>query len=223
MHLRLGSCLSLAQKCRAVFCEQRFCAKQYSAKYYIYYMSRKYKFTDNSKLYFVSFAVTNWIDLFIRNEYRQILLESITFCQKEKDLELYGWCLMTSHVHLLIGTTGNPLSNIMRDLKRHTSEKLHIAIKNNHTESRREWLLWHMERAAKKNSNAANFQLWQPESHPIELTNNNIAHQKLDYTHYNPVEAGFVKNADDWLYSSAVDYNGGKGLLEVILLEPLLI
>lgn len=88
-------------------------------------MSRKYKFADNEKIYFLSFAVTNWIDLFIRNEYRQEILKSIKHCQAEKDLELYGWCIMTSHVHLIIGTKGNPFQNIRRDLKRHTSEMLH--------------------------------------------------------------------------------------------------
>ena len=184
-------------------------------------MSRKYKFTDNSKLYFTSFAVTNWIDLFIRNEYKEILIEAIKYCQREKDLELYGWCIMTSHVHLIIGTKGNALSNIMRDLKRHSSEELHTAIMNNSLESRREWILWMMERAAKKNSARSRFQLWQPESHPIELLNNNVANQKLDYTHYNPVEAGFVNDPEEWKYSSAIDYNGGKGLLEIIPLEPL--
>ena len=186
-------------------------------------MSKKYKFTDNSKLYFVSFAVTNWIDLFIRNEYKEILINSIKHCQAEKDLELYGWCIMTSHVHLIIGTSGNALSNIMRDLKRHTSEELHKAIANNKTESRKEWMLWMMERAAKKTSNDAKFQLWQPESHPIELSTQKIAWQKLDYIHYNPVEAGFVKNTIDWFHSSAIDYNNGNGLLNVILLDPMII
>ena len=70
-------------------------------------MSKKYKFTDNSKLYFVSFAVTNWIDLFVRDVYRNVLIDSIKHCQATKDLELYGWCIMTSHVHLIIGSSGN--------------------------------------------------------------------------------------------------------------------
>ncbi len=80
-----------------------------------------------------------------------------------------------------------------------------------------------MERAAKKNSNTARFQLWQAESHPVELANNKIAHQKLDYIHCNLVEAGFVNNPEDWRYSSALDYNGGKGLLAIIQLEPLVL
>ncbi len=80
-----------------------------------------------------------------------------------------------------------------------------------------------MERAGKKNSNNTNFQLWQQYNQPIELFNNKMAHQKLDYMHYNPVEAGFVLKQEDWLYSNAVDYNGGKGLLEISFLDPLII
>ncbi|HEV8083338.1 MAG TPA: transposase [Chitinophagaceae bacterium] len=105
-------------------------------------MSKKYKFADNDKFYFVSFAVINWIDLFIRNDYKEEILNSIKYCQEKEDMELYGWCIMTSHVHLIIGTRGNLLQNIMRDLKRHTSEVLHTTIKNNNTESRKEWILW---------------------------------------------------------------------------------
>ena len=82
---------------------------------------------------------------------------------------------------------------------------------------------WGMERAANKNSNAAKFQLWQPESHPVQLINNKIAHQKLDYIHYNPVEAEFVTKAEEWKYSSAIDYYGGKGLLEIIMLDTLIV
>ncbi len=65
-------------------------------------MSTKYKIRDQQKLYFVSFAVAYWLDVFIRNEYRLILLDSLRYCQKNKDLELYPWCIMTSHVHLII-------------------------------------------------------------------------------------------------------------------------
>ncbi len=128
---------------------------------------------------------------------------------------------MTSHIHLLIGSKGNPLSNIMRDLKRHSSETLHSRIAKNNVESRREWLLWMFERAGKKEGNK--FQLWQPESHPIELSTAEITKQKVDYLHYNPVGAGFVLKPEDWLYSSATDYNGGKGLLDIIQLAPLIL
>ena len=89
-------------------------------------MSRKYKFNDKDKLYFVSFAVIEWIDLFIRKEYKDIVVDSLKYCIQNKHLELYVWCLMMSHVHLIIGSERNPIENIMRDLKRHTSEQLHL-------------------------------------------------------------------------------------------------
>ena len=85
-------------------------------------MSRKYKFRDNDKLYFVSFAIVQWIDLFIRNEYKDVILKSIDYCIKNKGLEVYGWCIMTSHIHLIIGSNKEPLKDIIRDLKRFTSE-----------------------------------------------------------------------------------------------------
>jgi putative transposase len=51
-------------------------------------MSRKYKFRDNAKLYFISFSVVNWIDVFIRNEYKYELLNSWKYCIENKGLEV---------------------------------------------------------------------------------------------------------------------------------------
>jgi len=187
-------------------------------------LSRKYKFTDNEELYFVSFAVIGWIDLFIRNEYKEVLLRSTQYCQQNKDLDVYAYCIMTSHVHMIIGSRGNLISNIMRDLKRHTSEALRKTIQQNPRESRKEWMLQMMEDAGKENSNNSRFQLWQQDNHPIGLSTEKIMHQKLDYLHNNPVESGFVEKAEDWLYSSAKQYyTGQKGMLDIIQIEPRLI
>ena len=109
----------------------------------------------------------------------------------------------------------------MRDMKRHTSEKLKEAIRSNQQESRREWMLWMMERSGRQNSNNSNFQLWRQDNHPIELYDHKLLHQKLDYIHNNPVEAGFVEKPEDYLYSSARDYYGLPGLIEILLVDPL--
>ena len=186
-------------------------------------MSTKYKFRDQSKLYFVSFAVVYWIDVFIRNEYKDILLDSWRYCQKSKGLELYAWCIMSSHVHMIIGTQGNNMENIMRDMKRHTSEKLREVITANSKESRRKWMLWMMQRAGQKNSNNSGFQFWQQHNHPIELYTAEVTQQKLDYLHFNPVETGFVRCPEDYLYSSAIDYfTERRGLIDVIRIESIL-
>jgi REP element-mobilizing transposase RayT len=185
-------------------------------------MSTKYKFRDQDQLYFVSFAVVNWIDLFIRNEYKDIILDSWKHCQAKKGLEIYGWCIMSSHIHMIIGTNGEKLENIMRDMKKHTSIALKEVIKQHPGESRREWMLWMMERAGKKNSQNLEFQLWQQDNHPIELFDQKILQQKLDYIHNNPVLAGIVESPEHYLYSSARDYYGMKGLIDIILVDPVI-
>ncbi len=178
-------------------------------------MSRKYKFGDSDKLYFISFAVVNWIDVFVRKEYKDVVIESWKYCREKKGLEIYGWVIMPSHIHMIISSEENKLEDIIRDMKSHTSTTMRKQITENATESRREWMLWMMERAGKKNGNNNDWQFWQQHNKPIQLLNDEMFHQKLTYIHNNPVEAGFVEKAEDWLYSSAGNFYGKKGLIEL--------
>ncbi len=72
-----------------------------------------------------------------------------------------------------------------------------------------------MDRAGLKNSNVKHRQFWQQHNKPIELWSAAVIDQKIEYIHNNPVEAGFVSEPEHWKYSSAVDFSGGKGLLEI--------
>ena len=131
-----------------------------------------------------------------------------------------AWCIMSSHIHMALGTTGdNKLEDIIRDLKCYTSRHIRKYIENNPQESRKEWMLWMMKRAGSKKSNNKDFQFWLQHNHPIELSSNEILQQRIDYIHNNPVEAGFVANPSDWIYSSAGDYEGKKGLVDIYFLD----
>jgi len=186
-------------------------------------MSRKYKITDQERPYFVTFTVINWIDVFIRDEYRNIFLDSIRYCQKHKGLEVNAWCIMTSHVHMILSTTcENPLEGIIRDLKSFTSRSIRKMLEDGIVlnESRKEWMYWMMQRAGKQNINNNDYQFWQQHNQPVELYSEKFIKQKLDYIHMNPVEAGFVKKPEEWQYSSCSDYYGiDKGALELVYLE----
>lgn len=178
-------------------------------------MSRKYKFHNHEGLYFVSFATVYWIDVFIRDMYFDILVQSLDYCRKNKGMEIYAWCIMPSHVHLIFSAKDNNPGELLKSLKTYTSKQLQLAIITNVQESRKEWLLWMMRRAGSKNSNVKNRQFWQQNNHPIELWSIEVIEQKLNYIHDNPVESGFVLEPHHWKYSSAIDYSGGKGLLDI--------
>lgn len=115
-------------------------------------MGRKYAIRNTEGIYFVTFTIVNWLDVFIRDEYREIFLDSLKHCIKEKGLRIHAYCLMTSHVHLILSVEdGYDLSSVIRDFKSYTSKMIMDSIANNQRESRREWLMWFFERAGAKN------------------------------------------------------------------------
>lgn len=102
----------------------------------------------------MSFAVVEWLDVFTRNEYKDILIESLEFCQQEKGMEIYVWCIMTNHVHLIFRSIkGQKPELLLGHFKRFTSKAVINAIKENPRESRKEWLLEQFEKAGAKSSN----------------------------------------------------------------------
>jgi putative transposase len=196
------------------------CLQKYQPIYYFSQMGQKYIFHQHDQLYFVSFATVNWIDVFVRRIYCDIVVDSLKYCIENKGLELYAWVIMSNHVHLIMSTKDGNLSNIMRDLKRHTSKTILKAIEENAQESRREWMLYMFGRAGQYNSNNEQYQFWQQSNHPVELSTYQMLQQRLDYLHNNPVKSGAVEYPHEYLYSSAKDYyTEQKGLLPVILLS----
>lgn len=179
-------------------------------------MSRKYKFGDKTGAYFISFATVYWIDVFTRDAYFQNIIESLDYCRKNKGMEIYGYCIMPSHIHLIFRSENGDPSGIIRDFKGFTSRKMLKTIEESQQESRKEWMLWMFEIAGKKNSNVKNRQFWQQNNKPIEIWSLKVFEQKLNYIHNNPLETGFVNNPVDWKYSSARNYgDNDQTILEI--------
>ena len=104
-------------------------------------MSTKYKFRNPDGCYFVTYAVVGWVDVFTRNVYKDILIESWRYCQQQKGLLIHAYVIMTNHVHMIISRNSTiSLEAIMRDMKKFTSSTILEAIKKEQ-ESRREWML----------------------------------------------------------------------------------
>ncbi|MDR9417985.1 REP-associated tyrosine transposase [Gracilimonas sp.] len=182
-------------------------------------MSRKNKFLDQGQVYFITCSVIKWFKIFRMPEYCQILIDSLKFCQENKGLIIYAWCIMNDHIHLIIGTQDQPMQNIIRDFKSFTSRKIRKKMFKNRRNVKISKIYKEMLKAGAANSNNKDWQLWQQHNHPQELFSEKIAEQKLNYIHYNPVKAGLVDHPIEWPYSSAVDYNGRKGLVDIEILR----
>jgi putative transposase len=181
-------------------------------------MSSKYYISNPEGIYFITFATVEWVDVLTRPHYKNIVVESLQYCQQHKGLQLFAWCLMSNHVHLIAAAReGFNLSDILRDMKKFSSKKLVEALQHPE-ESRRNWMLWLFRRAGERNANNLQYQLWQQDNHPVELSSNEMIDQRLQYLHQNPVTAGLVFEPEHYVYSSAIDYCGGKGLLKIELI-----
>jgi REP element-mobilizing transposase RayT len=161
-----------------------------------------------------------WVDVFTRKEYRDIVLESIRHCQNKKELLLNAWCIMSNHIHLIASAKNGNLPDILRDFKKFTSKQIIAAIAKKKAESRKEWVLEIFKVQAEKNSHNVNYQFWRQDNQPKECFSSGFTVQKLNYIHNNPVEAGVVDKPEEYLYSSARDYYYKKncGLLKIVFI-----
>jgi len=172
-------------------------------------MGFAYKINDQQGIYFITCTVVEWVDVFSNAIYKDMVIESLKFCQDNKGLLVYGWVIMSNHMHLIVSCKeGFDLSNALRDLKKFTSTTIVDAIGANKRESRRNWLLWLL-----KKGEATTF--WQPGNHPEEIYSMDFFLQKLNYIHLNPVRAHLVYNAADYVYSSAKDMEHNNGQIKL--------
>lgn len=127
---------------------------------------------------------------------------------------------MSNHIHLVVSAKNNDTSDILRDFKKFTSKQIIKAITEHSGESRKRWMLDIFKLSGEQNSRNTTYQFWRQDNHPIQLSTSPFINQTLEYSHNNPVVAGIVEKAEEYLYSSARDYYNDKqcGLLELELL-----
>jgi len=183
--------------------------------------SENYRIGNQHSVYFITFTVTDWIDVFTRLNYRNIIVESLEYCRINKGLKLFAWCLMTNHIHMVC-TTEPPfkMSGFARDFKKFTAKAV---LHNIQTlpESRRDWMLYRFEFAGKYDRRIKKYRFWQDKSHPVELTTAEMIERRINYIHENPVKTGVVADAEDYLYSSARNYAGLSSVIDIDLIGEL--
>ncbi len=182
-------------------------------------MGYAYRIGDSGAIYFLTSTVNKWVDVFSRQVYRDIIIDSLNFCVENKGLIIFGYVIMSNHIHLLVQSKNEDLPDVLRDFKKYTSQTVIKSIDKSNMESRRNWMLW-LFKETDKNQHVS-YQFWQPENHPELCYQLPFTWQKLNYIHNNPVRAGWVTKSEEYTYSSAADYFTGKqvGKVKITFLE----
>jgi REP element-mobilizing transposase RayT len=177
-------------------------------------MKEGYIIRDQTLPYYITATVVDWIDIFTRQTYRDSIIESLDYCIKNKGMILYGYVIMSNHIHLIIQSEDGKLSDLIRDFKKFTAKNILDKIQAV-PESRKEWMLERFKLAAEKHTRNKNYQFWQYGNHAEEIYSNKFMWSKLDYIHLNPVRAGLVEKTSHYIYSSASNYINDSGLLKI--------
>jgi REP element-mobilizing transposase RayT len=163
-------------------------------------MSRKYKAYSIENPFFITLTVIDWVDLFTKREYKDIICSTLNFLVDNRKVQIIGYVIMSNHIHVIIYSHEFPLYSLIKSFKRHTHHEF-LKVIDSFKESRKHWLLPKFKFAAKGIS--SDYKIWQEGYHAIELYNETILEQKLEYIYQNPVRAGWVESPEEYFYSSA--------------------
>jgi putative transposase len=169
----------------------------------------RYKIYNQQQPHFLTMTVVEWIPLFTNPEIVSLLLESLRFVQKEREIILYAYVIMEHHLHLI--ASAPELGKTMKEFKSYTARTIIDYLEEKKLLPLLEEL--HREKLAHKTK--CDYQLWQEGSHPEEIYSEGMLLQKIEYIHNNPVRRGYVDEPKQWRYSSARNYDCMEGLLVV--------
>ena len=169
----------------------------------------RYKIFEPTYPHFVTCTILHWIPLFTRQESVQIVLDCLEFLQKNHNLKLYAYVILENHLHLVVQS--DDLGKTMESFKKFTAKKILQMLQKNNVKTILEQLFFYKKAHHKEK----NFQVWEEGFQPKLLQTHTMMISKIKYIHENPVKRGYVDDAVHWRYSSARDYEGVQGLLDI--------
>ncbi len=170
----------------------------------------RYRIYDNDYPHFMTCTIVGWLPVFTRPDAVQIVFNSWDFLRKERGFQLYGYVVLENHLHLI--ASAPDLANAIKSFKMFTARQIVDLL-----ESRGARVLLKQLRTLKlRHKTESEYQVWEEGSKPKQISSDKMMDQKLDYIHDNPVKRCYVDDPVHWRYSSARDYAGQKGLMEVV-------
>jgi putative transposase len=173
-------------------------------------MSRdRYKIFEACHPHFLTSTVVNWLPIFGSPPVAQIMLDSLRFLQQHERLTVYAYVMLENHLHLI--ASADDLGKEIGNFRSYTARQ----IIDFHKDRNAQYILKQLNYHKFRHKTDRDYQLWQEGTHPEQIQGETMMRQKIEYIHYNPVKRGYVDDPTHWRYSSARNYAGQTGLLEV--------
>jgi REP element-mobilizing transposase RayT len=174
-------------------------------------MSRsRHRVFETEYPYFMTNTIVAWLPVFSQRALVEIVVDSWRFLQRERGVQIFGFVIMENHLHWI--ARGPDLAQQVGRFKSYTArciiDELELRGQKTLLDELRYYKLGHKVDQT--------YQLWQEGSHPQQIDGDDMMLQKLEYIHNNPLRRGHVELPEHWRYSSARNYVGLPGLIDVI-------
>jgi putative transposase len=164
---------------------------------------------DQQAPHFLTCTINNWIPIFTRPATVQVILDALTYRQKQRSLKIYAFVILENHLYLIAQSSDLPAE--ISSFKSWTAKRLLEVLK----EQRAERILKQLAFYKKAHKHDREYQVWEEGSHPEQIQSHAMMLQKIEYIHQNPVKRGYVDNPVHWRNSSARIYAGELVVLNI--------
>jgi REP element-mobilizing transposase RayT len=169
----------------------------------------RYKIYEPTHPHFLTCTILHWLPLFTNQESVQIIIDSLTHLQKSDNMTIFSYVILENHLHLVANS--DDISKTMQKFKSYTAYELLKLLQKKNAQTLLKQFAFHK----KAHKTHTTYQIWEEGFHPKLIQSEKMMMEKINYIHNNPVKRGYVDETIHWRYSSARDYNGTVGLLEV--------
>ena len=169
----------------------------------------RYKIYEATHPHFITCTILHWIPIFTNKESVGTVLDSLQYLQKSDNLKIYSYVILENHLHMV--ASSNDIAKSIKKFKSFTAKELLTLLKKKNVKTILDQLAFYK----KAHKTDTEYQVWQEGMHPQLIQNEQIMIEKIEYIHNNPLKRGYVDEAKHWRYSSARDYEGFDGLIEI--------
>ena len=169
----------------------------------------RYKIYEPTHPHFLTCTILHWLPIFTNKDSVQIIIDSLKYLQKQDNMKIYAYVILENHLHLI--ASSNDIGKTMQKFKSYTACELLKLLKEKNVKTLLEQFAFY-KKAHKKHTE---YQIWEEGFHPKLIQSEKMMIEKINYIHQNPIKRGYVDRAEHWRYSSARDYNGIDGLLDI--------
>lgn len=169
----------------------------------------RYVIREPDKPHFLTCTVVEWLPVFTRPDAVQIILDSWRHQRAQSGLRLFGYVILENHLHFV--AQAPRLEKCLSSFKSFTAARIIELLE----QRRAEQLLTRMRLTKPLHKIDREYQFWQEGSHAEMIFSEPVMREKLNYIHLNPVQRGYVDQPEHWRYSSARNYLGQPGLIEI--------